>query len=331
MTWFQCDSIGMGMKRKDGRYQRPVGIHFDPCYERHDTGAGHPESAERYRVLESALAGLPEEFVRLPRRTARVSDILLAHDHDYHDLVYRDVETFSDRLRTGDTAICHESYDVALEATGAVLEALDAVMRGDVSSAFCAIRPPGHHATATRGMGFCIFNHAAIAARYLQTKHGMGKVAIIDWDVHHGNGTEAIFLRDPSVFYFSLHEKDIYPFTGPATEGGQGAGEGTTLNIPLPGNSDGSLALREWQKQLDPAIDGFKPDFLLISAGFDARLNDPIGGLRWEDETFAEMTRRCVAIAEKYCGGRIVSLLEGGYNPPGLASAALAHVRALAE
>jgi acetoin utilization deacetylase AcuC-like enzyme len=307
-----------------------VGIHFDPCYERHDTGHGHPESAERYRVLSAALATLPESFVRLPKRTARVSEILLAHNHDYHDLVYRDVETFSDRLRTGDTAICHESYDVALEATGAVLGAVDSVMRGDVSSAFCAIRPPGHHATATRGMGFCIFNHVAVAARYLHSKHGLGKVAIIDWDVHHGNGTEAIFLRDPSVFYVSLHQKDIYPFTGPATERGQGAGEGTTLNIPLPGNSDGSRALHEWQQQLEPAISGFKPDFLLISAGFDARKDDPIGGLRWEDETFAEMTRRSVALAEKCCGGRIVSSLEGGYNPQGLASAALAHVRALA-
>lgn len=307
-----------------------VGIHFDPCYERHDAGPGHPESAERYRVLSAALATMPESFVRLPKRTARVSEILLAHNHDYHDLVYRDVETFSDRLRTGDTAICHESYDVALEATGAVLGAIDSVMRGDVSSAFCAIRPPGHHATATRGMGFCIFNHVAVAARYLHSKHGLGKVAIIDWDVHHGNGTEAIFLRDPSVFYVSLHQKDIYPFTGPATERGQGAGEGTTLNIPLPGNSDGSRALHEWQQQLEPAIIGFKPDFLLISAGFDARKDDPIGGLRWEDETFAEMTRRCVALAEKCCGGRIVSSLEGGYNPQGLASAALAHVRALA-
>ncbi|MEO5914284.1 MAG: histone deacetylase [Luteolibacter sp.] len=308
---------------------RKIGIHFDPCYERHDTGLGHPESAERYQVLEAALARLPDDFVRLPGRRARVAEILLAHDHDYHDLVYRDVETFSDCLRTGDTAICHESYDVALEATGAVLGAVDAVMLGDVSSAFCAVRPPGHHATATRGMGFCIFNHVAIAARYLQSRHGLGKIAIIDWDVHHGNGTEAIFLRDPSVFYASLHEQNIYPFTGPAAERGQGAGEGMTLNIPLPGNSDGGVALAAWSAWLEPAIDAFQPDFLLISAGFDARVDDPIGGLRWNDETLAEMTRRCVVLAEKWCGGRIVSSLEGGYNPQGLASAAVAHVRAL--
>lgn len=307
----------------------PVGVHYDSCYERHDTGPGHPESVARYRVLEAALATLPPEFVRLPGRRALVSEILLVHEHYYHDLVYRDTETFADVLRTGDTAICEDSYDVALEATGAVLEAVDAVMRGEVASAFCAVRPPGHHATSARGMGFCIFNHVAVAARYLQSRHGIGKVAIIDWDVHHGNGTEAIFIDDPTVLYISLHEENMYPYTGYASERGQGAGEGFNLNIPLPANSDGDLALREWTAQLEPAVDAFQPDFLLISAGFDARVDDPIGGLKWTDETFAEMTRRSKALARKWCGGRLVSALEGGYNPAGLASAALAHVRAL--
>jgi acetoin utilization deacetylase AcuC-like enzyme len=202
-------------------------------------------------------------------------------------------------------------------------------MAGDVSSAFCAVRPPGHHATATRGMGFCIFNHVAIAARYLQSRHGLQRVAIIDWDVHHGNGTEAIFIEDPSVLYISLHENGIYPYTGAAEERGQGAGMGANLNIPLPPHSDGETALKEWNAQITHAIDAFKPDFLLISAGFDARAGDPVGGLRWTDDTFAEMTRRCVAMAEKHCGGKIVSVLEGGYNPTGLASASAAHVRAL--
>ena len=308
-----------------------IGVHYNAAYERHDTGPFHPESANRYRVLAAALEELPDEIIRFRGRRALVSEILLVHEHYYHDLVYRDVETFADVLRTGDTAICEESYDVALEATGAVLEAADAVMRGDVAAVFCAVRPPGHHATPTRGMGFCIFNHVAIAARYLQSKHGLGKIAIIDWDVHHGNGTEAVFIEDPSVLYISLHEKNIYPFTGSATEHGQGEGEGTTLNIPLPGNSDGEVALAEWKNQLEPAINAFKPDFLLISAGFDARIDDPVGGLRWDDATFAEMTRRAVALAGKHCRGRMLSVLEGGYNPPGLASAAVAHVLALAE
>lgn len=306
-----------------------VGIHFDAKYERHDTGPYHPESATRYRALAAALEDLPEEFVKIPGRIAAVGEVLLAHEAWYHDVVYQDVESFADQLRTGDTAICVESYEVALDASGAMLECVDAVMRGDVSSVFCAVRPPGHHATATRGMGFCIFNHVAVAARYLQKKHGLKRVAIIDWDVHHGNGTEAIFIEDPSVLYISLHERDIYPFTGPATESGQGAGEGFTLNIPLPGNTDGVPALEAWDRQITPAIDAFRPEFLLISAGFDAREHDPIGGLRWTDDTFAEMTRRCLAHAGKWCGGRIVSMLEGGYNPAGLASAAVAHVRAL--
>lgn len=310
---------------------RRTGIHHHPCYLRHDTGHGHPESPNRYRVLEMALDALPAEILRLPVRKATVPEILLAHDADYHDLVIRDTRSYLDQLSTGDTAICPASYDVALEATGALLAAADAVMSGEISSAFCAVRPPGHHATASRGMGFCIFNHVAVAARYLQSRHGLGKIAILDWDVHHGNGTESIFLRDPSVLYISLHQQHIYPYTGPASETGQGAGEGTTLNIPLPGGSDGTTALREWSEKIDPALDAFQPDFLVISAGFDARKDDPIGGLNWDDATFAEMTRRCRAHADRWCSGRLVSLLEGGYNPAGLASAALAHVRALAE
>jgi acetoin utilization deacetylase AcuC-like enzyme len=308
---------------------RKTGVHYDARYERHDTGPWHPESAMRYRALRAALEELPDEVVRIPSRTATTAEILLAHEAWYHDVVYHDVESFSDRLRTGDTAICVESYEVALEACGAVLECADAVMRGEVGAAFCAVRPPGHHATATRGMGFCIFNHVAIAARYLQKSHGLGRVAVIDWDVHHGNGTQDIFIEDASVLYVSLHEKDIYPFSGLASERGRGEGEGFTLNLPLPGNSGGDLALKAWDEHITPAINAFQPEFLLISAGFDAREHDPIGGLCWSDETFAEMTRRCVAHAEAWCDGRMVSVLEGGYNPAGLASAALAHVRGL--
>jgi acetoin utilization deacetylase AcuC-like enzyme len=308
---------------------RRIGVHYNDEYERHNTGRNHPESADRYHVLTSALEELPDSIVRLRGRRALVSEILLVHDHDYHDLVYRDAETFSDVLRTGDTSICEESYDVALEATGAVLEITDAVMRGDITRAFCAVRPPGHHATASRGMGFCIFNHVAIAARYLQSKYGLKKIAILDWDVHHGNGTQAVFIEDPSVLYISLHEENIYPFTGLASEHGQGLGEGANLNIPLPAHSDGLLAIAQWEAQLEPCVEAFTPEFILVSAGFDARVNDPIGGLCWEDETFVKLTRRTVALAEKYCCGRMISVLEGGYQPSGLASAATAHVLAL--
>ncbi|MEI6607440.1 MAG: histone deacetylase [Verrucomicrobiota bacterium] len=309
---------------------RPRGVHFSADYERHDTGPGHPESAHRYQVLRAALEALPPAIVRLAAgRRASVGEILLAHDHSYHDLVYRDTETLADFLRTGDTAICEHSYDVALEACGAMLTAIDAVMAGELAAVFCAVRPPGHHASANRGMGFCVFNHVAIGARYLQARYGLQRIAIIDWDVHHGNGTEEIFIEDPGVFYVSLHEEHIYPYTGSATTRGRGVGLGTNLNIPLPRHSDGSLALAAWEAQVAPAMAAFQPEFVLISAGFDARIDDPVGGLCWDDETFAEMTRRCIVFARRWGNGRLVSVLEGGYNPPGLAAAAVAHVLAL--
>lgn len=309
--------------------KRRIGIHFDARYERHDTGPYHPESAERYRALAAALEDLPGSFIKFPGRAATAEEVLLAHAPWYLDIVRQDTENFADQLRTGDTPICPESCDVALEACGAALNAVDFVMRGEMDSAFCAVRPPGHHATADRGMGFCIFNHVAVAARCLQKKHGIQRIAILDWDVHHGNGTEAIFREDPDVLYVSLHEQGIYPFTGGADERGSGAGEGTTLNIPLSKGSGGEVALRAWDEKITPAVKAFQPAFLLVSAGFDAREHDPVGGLRWTDETFAAMTRRTVSLAHKWCGGRIVSVLEGGYNPAGLASAAVAHVRAL--
>lgn len=313
----------------NGAAKRRVGIHFDSRYERHDTGPWHPESPERYRTLVSALEDLPTSFLKIPGRTATTEEVLLAHAPWYLDIVRQDVDRFADQLRTGDTPLCPDSYEVALEACGGVLNAVDFVLRGAIDAAFCAVRPPGHHATADRGMGFCIFNNIAIAARYLQKKHGITRVAIVDWDVHHGNGTEAIFLEDPDVLYISLHEQGLYPFTGPADERGQGAGRGTTLNLPLPAGSDGQTALQAWDDQVDPAVDAFRPEFLLVSAGFDAREHDPVGGLRWTDATFGALTRRTVALAQKWCRGRIVSALEGGYNPSGLATAAVAHVRAL--
>jgi len=301
-----------------------IGVHYDACYEHHDTGPGHPESANRYRILREALESLPPEIVRLPGRTATVPEVLLVHEAYYHDVVYRDVAACADVLRTGDTALSSESYEVALEASGAVLAAVEAVMRGEVTRVFCAIRPPGHHATANRGMGFCIFNHVAIAANYLRKHHGLERIAIIDWDVHHGNGA-----ADPGVFYVSLHERGSYPFTGAEDDRGTGEGIGTTLNLPLPHGSGGELALAVWDEKAGPALEAFRPEFVLVSAGFDARKDDPLGGLKWEDGTFAEFTRRVVALAVKHAGGRVVSSLEGGYNPPGLASAALAHVGAM--
>jgi acetoin utilization deacetylase AcuC-like enzyme len=312
------------------RASRIIGVHYDADYERHKTGLGHPESATRYSVLRHALEQLPPEIVRLPSgRRATVGEILLAHDANYHDLVYRDTKAFADHLSAGDTTICEASYDVAVKACGAVLGAVDAVMEGKVDGAFCAVRPPGHHATADRGMGFCIFNHVAVAARYLQRHHGISRVAIIDWDVHHGNGTEDIFIQNPSVFYVSLHEENIYPLTASASNRGRGEGQGFNLNLPLPHGSDGAAALAAWDTRITPALEEFRPGFVLISAGFDARSADPIGGLEWTDDTFAAMTRRCIGLADRWCGGRLISVIDGGNTPPGLASAAIPHFLAM--
>jgi len=237
-----------------------VGFHCSEDYLRHDTGEGHPESRKRYQVLCDALGKLPRAVVRIRGREATVADLMHAHEAWYHDVVYQDVERMADCLRTGDTAICEHSYEVARDATGGLLSCVDAVMEGKVASAFCAVRPPGHHATATRGMGFCIFNHIAIAARYLQKKHKIGKVAIIDWDVHHGNGTEEIFIEDSTVYYVSLQEGGIYPFTAQATQRGTGKGEGFNLNLDLPSRSDGAHALKVWDEKITPELEKFDPN-----------------------------------------------------------------------
>ncbi|WPJ98230.1 histone deacetylase [Coraliomargarita algicola] len=304
-----------------------LGLHYNAFYEHHDTGSGHPESALRYRMLRQALEGLPAEILRLPGRRASTSEVLLAHEAYYQDLVYRDVESFADILRTGDTAISIDSYDVALEATGSVLAAADAVMQQTVKRVFCAVRPPGHHATADHGMGFCIFNHVAIAANYLRKHYTLKRIAIVDWDVHFGNGTEAIFAEDPNTFYLSLHESGNY--SGNSDGDTDRPPSQATLNLALPEGSGSDEALTAWDTTGGPALEAFKPEFIFISAGFDARKGDPLGGLNWEDETFVELTQRVMALAEKHAEGRIVSVLEGGYNPAGLVSAALAHVQAM--
>ncbi len=308
-----------------------TGLIYDASFLKHDTGPMHPESAERYaavmKALEQSLGKKSNPFHRLPFQQAKIADILLCHESWYHDIARMDVDQFADVLRTGDTAICPESYEVAMDAVGASLAGVDAVCAGLVKNAFCAIRPPGHHASAERGMGFCMFNNVAIAARHLQQRRGMKRIAILDWDVHHGNGTQDIFYSDDSVFYISSHEDNIYPHTGATDETGKGAGEGTTLNIPVPEGSGGELILPQWQNTIGPALKEFHPDFILISAGFDARVGDPIGMLNLTDDDFSKLTTLVCEWAEELCDGRIVSVLEGGYDPSGLSSAVMAHVR----
>jgi acetoin utilization deacetylase AcuC-like enzyme len=303
----------------------------DPIYRKHLEGREHPERPERYDAVMRGLesAGLLTRLVRVPARPAAQDELLLCHAPQYLEIVRRDFAAGVPYLSTGDTDITPNSWEVASHAVGGALNAVDAVMTGAARTAFCAVRPPGHHANARRGMGFCLFNNIAIAARHAQQKHGVERVLIVDWDVHHGNGTQDIFYTDSSVFFFSTHQWPLYPGTGRADETGEGAGQGTTMNFPFPAGSGRSEILGAIQNSLVPAMEHFRPDLVLISAGFDSRVGDLLGRFTLTDQDFADLTQAVMAIASRHAGGRVVSLLEGGYSLDGLASAAAAHVSAL--
>ena len=305
----------------------------DPVCREHDTGNGHPESARRFDAVVQALdaAGLREKMVALDPREVSTDDLLLAHTAEYVALAEREIRGGANQLTTGDTVVSRHSWDAALKAAGSGMAAVDAVVGGKVERAFCVVRPPGHHATAERGMGFCVFNNIALAARYAQRRHGIGRVLIVDWDVHHGNGTQDIFYEDGSVFFFSTHQSPWYPGTGRADETGAGAGKGTTLNCPLPAFSGRKEIFACFEEKLSPAMEKFRPELVLISAGFDSRMEDPLGHFMLTDEDFADLTRMVLKIAKEHSGGRVVAMLEGGYNLRGLALAATAHVMALAD
>ena len=301
---------------------------LDPIYQQHDPGPGHPESILRHVAVTKALtaAGIVAKTLSIPPRVATPEEIALCHDPAYIRTAKEDVESGLDDLSTGDTAVCAKSYAVATQAVGGVLNAVDAVFSGGAKNAFCAVRPPGHHARPAQGMGFCLFNNIAIAARHAQQRHGAQKIAIVDWDVHHGNGTQDIFYEDGSVLFCSTHQSPLYPFTGHADETGAGKGRGSTLNLPFPARSGMSTIGAAFTDRLLPAIDRFKPDLILISAGFDSRIDDPLGQFRLTDDDFVTLTRRLMESAARHCQNRLISVLEGGYNLQGLATAVTAHV-----
>ncbi len=305
----------------------------DPISKEHVTGRGHPEHPSRFdAVLESLRhADFFGRLAHMEARDANEAELAACHTSGYIAAAKRDVASGSGELSTGDTAVSPRSLDAAIRAAGAVIGAVDAVAGKKAKNAFCVVRPPGHHATSSRGMGFCIFNNIGVGARYAQSKHGLERVLIVDWDVHHGNGTQDIFYRDGSVFFFSTHQHPWYPGTGAATETGEGPGKGTTLNCPFPAGSGLEEIGGDFRKQLIRAAANFGPDLVMISAGFDSRIDDPLGRFTLTDDDFAELTSIVLDIAAKHCGGRIVSVLEGGYNLTGLASAATAHARALTK
>jgi acetoin utilization deacetylase AcuC-like enzyme len=308
-----------------------TGIAADPRVTRHDTGPGHPEQPARYTAALNRLeeTGLLQDLTPIATRSATDDELALVHTREYIGLVEREVAQGRRQLSTGDTEIGSHSVESARVAAGSVLSAVDAVFTAIVQNAFCAIRPPGHHASAAIGMGFCLFSNVAIGARYAQQRYGAERVLIVDWDVHHGNGTQDIFYRDGSVLFFSTHQSPWYPGTGAASEHGEGDGAGKTINCPFPAGSGRREILGAFRDILIPAATAFHPDFVLISAGFDSRINDPLGHFLLTDNDFADLTHLMTDLAAQHCAGRLVSVLEGGYNLEGLASATETHLRAL--
>ncbi len=307
-------------------------IIYSDHFLHHDPGQGHPESPERLKSIIRYLKNNPQfknlEFIE--PKPASISHIRDVHSEEYIQKVIEICEKGGGNLDP-DTGVSRESFHVALMAAGAGITAGDMIMEGKLTNAFCAVRPPGHHAEFDKGMGFCIFNNVAITARYLQKKYGIEKIMIIDWDVHHGNGTQHIFEEDDSVFYISIHQFPHYPMTGKADERGIGKGEGFTLNVPLRANSDDQIYLRVFREILQPAVESFKPKFILISAGFDSHISDPLGNMHVSDSCFFEMTKFVVRWAKNFSEGRIISILEGGYSLPHLPFSVGAHILALTE
>ena len=305
---------------------------YDPIYTKHFAGAGHPESPRRLEAIMSLIndTDFAGRLEIIKPRDATDAEILTVHSKQYLDLVRSDIKSGKSMLSAGDTNVCAASLDAAVKAVGGICLAVDQVITGKYRNAFCAVRPPGHHSGESRGSGFCVFNNVAIAARHAQKTHNISRVLIADWDVHHGNGTQETFYSDPSVLFFSTHQYPLYPMTGRPNETGEGKGAGTTINCPFGAGAGREQIVGAFRDKLIPAADHFKPELVLISAGFDSRIGDPLGGFNLTDKDFAELTGIMLDIARKHASGRLVSTLEGGYNPSGLARAVLAHCQTLA-
>jgi acetoin utilization deacetylase AcuC-like enzyme len=312
--------------------KQPTALVFDDISKSHVPGVNRPECPERYDAILKCLTKSDFNSKLMPFKARRATDgeILACHTDAYLALIAGEINHGVKKLSTGDTYVCRDSLNAAYYTAGAACVGIDAVLGGQAKNAFCLTRPPGHHATASRAMGFCIFNNAGIAARYAQRKYGVGKVLIVDWDVHHGNGTQDIFYEDGSVFYFSTHESPWYPWTGSKEETGRSKGLGTTLNCPLARGASRKEFISAFGL-LASAADRFKPDLVIISAGFDSRHGDPLGQFELTDDNYKELTGIVLEIARHHTESRVVSLLEGGYNLTGLASAATAHCERLQQ
>ncbi len=303
----------------------------DPVFLTHDTGAGHPERAARLQAVQALMATQDWYGKLQPVSPVPVAQqwIERVHKPGYASRIHDACTAGDPWIDTPDVAVCRESSDVALKATGSLLALVDGIMAGQSDNGFALVRPPGHHAEHDAAMGFCLYNSVAIAARYLQQYHGIERVLILDWDVHHGNGTQHAFERDPSVMFISLHQYPHYPGTGQRSETGIGTAEGTTVNCPMsPGSGDDHYR-QAFEEVVIPRAKAFRPDFILVSAGFDAHHADPLGSICLTRESYAWMTRMVMEVADACCAGRIASVLEGGYDLQALAESVTEHVRVL--
>ena len=308
-----------------------TGFHYDPIYLEHQPGAGHPERPAR---LEAAIAHLRQQawfdtLTPIAGRPAALDWIHTIHAPEYVARAEQACGSGQPYLDVQDVGISAGSYDAALHAAGAAMALADEVVARRVDNAFALMRPPGHHAEASLALGFCLFNNAAVMARYLQRKHGLDKVLVLDWDVHHGNGTQHSFEADPSVMYVSLHQYPFYPGTGAVSETGTGAGVGATLNCPMTAGSGDAEYQQAFMERVLPAVNAFRPDAVVLSAGFDAHKDDPLAQMSLSTECFAWMTQRMLEVADQHAGGRIISLLEGGYDLHALSDCVATHVAGL--
>ncbi len=331
-----------------------VGLCTSPRFVEHDTGPHHPERGDRIRAIFQAVreAGMldssnpfdpvvarfglpraPQKLVELEPEIADEHWLLLVHTPQHVDRIRHVCEIGGGILDLGDTPVGPESYEIALLSLGSALRCCEAVMKGEVKRAFSAARPPGHHAEPDRAMGFCLFSNVAIAARYAQKNYDIERVAIVDFDVHHGNGTQTAFESDPSVLFISLHQhpRTCYPGSGHEWEIGTGPGRGFTMNVPFDPGSDDADYLRAIDSRVVPALDKFRPQLLMISAGFDAHREDPLANIELSDEAYERMTRKLVAVADTHCHGRVVSVLEGGYNLSALGRSVVRHLIGLSD
>ena len=312
-----------------------LGWVYHADFLKHDTGEMHPEHPQRLQTIHDALqaAGLIAQMEAISFAAATPEIVSEVHDPAYVDLLRLVCEQGITFIGSRETRICRQSYKIALLAVGGVLAACDAVMAGRVRRAFCAVRPPGHHAQRDCAMGFCLFNNIAIAAEHLIRRHGLKRVAIVDFDVHHGNGTQSAFEGRDDVLFISIHEhpESLFPGTGHENETGQGRGAGYTLNVTMAPGSNDEAYQKAFAEKILPPLRNYAPQFLLVSAGFDAVQEDYLAHINLHPESFSWITRDLVAVAEEFCAGRLVSVLEGGYKAESLASSVVAHVKAMMD